>query len=86
LVGRLHFTWTQLSGYTTYVVDAAIKFWMPKEEAQHTDLMAYLRAVTIELTRLKALGVQGIGANNTIDFTVKQAKRVCQPHCVEEQT
>jgi hypothetical protein len=54
------------------IIDAAIKFWMPKKEAQHIDLMAYLRAVTIELARLKASGVQGIGATNTIDFTVKQ--------------
>lgn len=44
------------------VVEAAIKFGMPKEEAQHVDLMAYLRAVTIELARLKTLGVQSIGA------------------------
>jgi hypothetical protein len=54
------------------VVDAAIKFGMPKEDAQHIDLMAYLRAVTIELARLKALGVQGLGATNTADFAAKQ--------------
>ncbi|KAE9380990.1 hypothetical protein N431DRAFT_363108 [Stipitochalara longipes BDJ] len=54
------------------VVDAAIKFGMPQEEAVHIDLMAYLQAVTIEVARLKALGVQGLGATNTIDFTVKQ--------------
>jgi hypothetical protein len=54
------------------VVDAAIKFGMPKEDAQHIDLMAYLRAVTIELARLKASGVQGLGATNTVDFIVKQ--------------
>jgi hypothetical protein len=56
----------------TYGVAAAIKFWMPKEEAQHIDLMAYLRAVTIELAGLNASGVQGIGATNTTDLTVKQ--------------
>jgi hypothetical protein len=54
------------------VVDAAIKFGMPVEDAQHVDLMAYLRAVTVEVARLKALGVRGLGATNTIDFTVKQ--------------
>jgi len=54
------------------VVDAAIKFGMPKEEAVHVDLLGYLQSVTIEVARLKALGVQGVGATNTIDFTVKQ--------------
>ncbi|PMD30923.1 hypothetical protein L207DRAFT_537362 [Hyaloscypha variabilis F] len=54
------------------VVDAAIKFGMPKEEAVHIDLMSYLHSVTLEVARLKALGVQGLGATNTIDFTVKQ--------------
>jgi hypothetical protein len=54
------------------VVDAAIKFGVPKEDAQHIDLIAYLRAITIELARLKALGVQGLGATNTINFTIKQ--------------
>ncbi len=29
------------------VFDVAIQFGMPKEKAQHVDLMAYLRAVTI---------------------------------------
>lgn len=54
------------------VVDAAIKLGMPKEDAQHMDLMAYLRAVTVEVARLRTLGVQGLGATNTVDFTVKQ--------------
>ncbi len=54
------------------VVDAAIKFVIPKEEAVHVDLMSYLHSVTLEVARLKALGVQGLGATNTIDFAVKQ--------------
>jgi hypothetical protein len=60
------------------VVDAAIKFGMPKEDASHMDLMAYLRAVTIEVARLKALGVEGLGATNTVDFTIKQLEEELQ--------
>jgi hypothetical protein len=50
------------------VFDAALKFGMPKEEAQHIDLLSYVSQVTIELARLKAMGVQG--ATNTVDIQV----------------